>query len=65
MKRLLNTLYVTTQGSYLARQGETVLVRVEQETRPALFCWVCAGSEGSWSPFSASGGASWQGFKAR
>lgn len=33
MKRLLNTLYVTTQGSYLAREGETVLVRVEKETR--------------------------------
>ena len=33
MKRLLNTLYVTTQGSYLAREGETVLVRVEHETK--------------------------------
>jgi len=33
MKRLLNTLYVTTQGAYLARQGETVLVRVEKETK--------------------------------
>ncbi|MFQ5448974.1 MAG: type I-C CRISPR-associated endonuclease Cas1c [Nitrospinaceae bacterium] len=33
MKQLLNTLYVTTQGTYLAREGETVLVRVEQETR--------------------------------
>lgn len=33
MKRLLNTLYVTTQGTYLARDGETVAVRVEQETR--------------------------------
>jgi len=32
MKRLLNTLYVTTQGAYLAREGETVLVRVEQQT---------------------------------
>ncbi len=32
-KRLLNTLYVTTQGAYLAREGETVAVRVEQETR--------------------------------
>jgi len=26
MKRLLNTLYVTTQGSYLHREGETVEV---------------------------------------
>lgn len=33
MKRLLNTLYVTTQGSYLAREGETVLVRVGGETK--------------------------------
>ncbi len=33
MKRLLNTLFVTTQGAYLARDGETVAVRVEQETK--------------------------------
>lgn len=33
MKRLLNTLYVTTQGAYLAREGETVVVRVEHETK--------------------------------
>jgi len=33
VKRLLNTLYVTTQGTYLAREGETVLIRVEGETR--------------------------------
>ena len=33
MKHLLNTLYVTTQGSYLAREGETVLLRVEGETK--------------------------------
>jgi CRISP-associated protein Cas1 len=33
MKKLLNTLYVTTQGSYLAKDGETVLVRVEHENR--------------------------------
>lgn len=31
MKRLLNTLYVTTQGAYLARHGETVAVRVDQK----------------------------------
>ncbi|MFW0859344.1 MAG: type I-C CRISPR-associated endonuclease Cas1c [Dehalococcoidia bacterium] len=36
MKRLLNTLYVTTQGSYLAREGETVLVRVGGETKLRL-----------------------------
>jgi len=33
MKKLLNTLYVTTQGTYLARDNETVAVRVESETR--------------------------------
>ncbi len=33
MKHLLNSLYVTTQGAYLARDGETVAVRVERETR--------------------------------
>jgi CRISPR-associated protein Cas1 len=32
MKKLLNTLFVTTQGTYLSRDGETVLVRREQET---------------------------------
>lgn len=33
MKQLLNTLYVTTQGAWLAKERENVLVRVEQETR--------------------------------
>lgn len=33
MRQLLNTLFVTTQNSYLARDGETVLVRVDKETR--------------------------------
>jgi CRISPR-associated protein Cas1 len=33
MRKLLNTLYVTTQGAYLARENETVAVRVEHETR--------------------------------
>jgi CRISPR-associated protein Cas1 len=33
MKQLLNTLYVTTQGAYLSKDGETVLVSVEHETR--------------------------------
>jgi CRISPR-associated protein Cas1 len=33
MKHLLNTLYITTQGSYIAREGETLLIRVEHETR--------------------------------
>jgi len=33
VKHLLNTLYVTTHGAYLARDGESVAVRVEQETK--------------------------------
>ncbi len=33
MKKLLNTLFVTTQGTYLARKGDTVLVNVERETK--------------------------------
>ncbi len=33
MKHLLNTLYVTTQGAYLSREGETVEVQVERETK--------------------------------
>ena len=33
MKQLLNTLFVTTQGSYLARRGDTVLVRADDEDR--------------------------------
>ncbi len=33
MRRLLNTLYVTTQGSYLRKEGDTVVVEVEKETR--------------------------------
>ncbi|HZQ55076.1 MAG TPA: type I-C CRISPR-associated endonuclease Cas1c [Bryobacteraceae bacterium] len=32
MKPLLNTLFVTTQGAWLAQDGETVAVRLEKET---------------------------------
>jgi len=34
MRKLLNTLYVSTQGSYLRKEGETVVV--EQETKKVL-----------------------------
>ena len=34
MKRLLNTLYVTTQGSYLCKQGETIAVM--QDGQPKM-----------------------------
>lgn len=36
MKKHLNTLFVTTQGSYLAKEGETVIVKVGGETRLQL-----------------------------
>lgn len=55
MKQLLNTLYVTTQGAYLARDGEAVEVRVEKETKlrvpiHTLTSIVCFGQV-SCSPF--------------
>jgi len=33
MKTHLNTLFVTTEGSYLAKDGQAVAVRVERATR--------------------------------
>lgn len=33
MKHHLNTLFITTQESYLAKEGEAVLVRVEKQTK--------------------------------
>ena len=33
MKKHLNTLFVTTQGAYLAKEGETVVVKVDKEIR--------------------------------
>jgi CRISPR-associated protein Cas1 len=36
VKKLLNTLFVTTQGAYLSKDGETVCVRVENEDRLRL-----------------------------
>jgi CRISPR-associated protein Cas1 len=33
VKRHLNTLFVTSQGAYLSKEGETVLVKVEKEVR--------------------------------
>jgi len=55
MKKMLNTLYVTTQGAYLAREGETVLVRVEKETKLQLPIHTLAGivcfGQVSCSPF--------------
>ena len=36
MKKYLNTLFVTTQGAYLAKEGETIVVKVEKEIRLRL-----------------------------
>lgn len=33
MKKHQNTLFVTTQGAYLAKEGETVVVKVEKEVK--------------------------------
>lgn len=55
MKKHLNTLFVTTQGAYLAKDGETVAVRIEKEVRlripvHTLDGIVCFGNVGC-SPF--------------
>jgi CRISPR-associated protein Cas1 len=36
VKKHLNTLFVTTQGAYLAKEGETIAVKVEGEVRLRL-----------------------------
>jgi len=36
MRHLLNTLFVTTEGAYLAKDGQCVAVRVENQTRLRL-----------------------------
>ncbi|MFA5206350.1 MAG: type I-C CRISPR-associated endonuclease Cas1c [Lentisphaeria bacterium] len=36
MKKLLNTLYITTQGAYLRQEGECVVVEVERQERLRL-----------------------------
>lgn len=36
MKKYLNTLFVTTQGAYLSKEGETVVVSIEREKKLQL-----------------------------
>lgn len=36
MKQVLNTLYITTQGSYLRKEGETIVVEAEKQIRARL-----------------------------
>ncbi|WP_457553050.1 type I-C CRISPR-associated endonuclease Cas1c [Desulfobacula sp.] len=33
MKKYLNTLFVTTQGAYLSKEGETIAVKIDQKIR--------------------------------
>jgi len=33
MKKYLNTLFITTQGAYLNKEGETIVVSVEKEKK--------------------------------
>ena len=33
MKKHLNTLFITTQGAYISKEGETVVVKVQNEIR--------------------------------
>lgn len=55
MKKYLNTLFVTTQGAYLAKEGETVAVKVDGKVRLQLPIHTLAGivcfGQVSCSPF--------------
>ncbi len=58
MKRLLNTLYVTTQGAYLSREQDAIVIRVDGETKlrvPVLNLSgiVCFGNVACSSPLMA------------
>ena len=55
MKKLLNTLYVMTQGAYLSKEGETVVVKADGDVRlrvpvHTIGSVVCFGNVGC-SPF--------------
>lgn len=43
MKKHLNTLFVTTQGAYLSKEGETVAIRVEQKVQMRIPIHALAG----------------------
>jgi CRISP-associated protein Cas1 len=55
MKKYLNTLFVTTQGAYLSKEGKTVVISVDRETKlqiPINAIWgiICFGQV-SMSPY--------------
>lgn len=59
MKKHLNTLFVTTDGAYLKKDGEAVAVRIEKETRLRLPLHnldgiVCMGRVGCSPPLMAA-----------
>ena len=43
MKKYLNTLFVTTQGAYLSKEGETIVVKIEQKIRMRIPIHTLAG----------------------
>ncbi len=43
MKKHLNTLFVTTQGAYLSKEGETVAVKIEQKVQMRIPIHALAG----------------------
>ncbi len=56
MRRLLNTLYITTHGAYIAKEGQTIVVSVDKEVKikiPVLSLngIVCIGGVGC-SPYA-------------
>lgn len=55
MKKYLNTLFITTQGAYLSKEGETVVVSVEKETRLQVpihtICGIVCFGQVSMSPY--------------
>ena len=36
MKKLLNTLFISTQGAYLAKEGETIVVKIDRKVKLRL-----------------------------
>jgi CRISPR-associated protein Cas1 len=43
MKKYLNTLFVTSQGSYLSKEGETVAIKIDQKKRMRIPIHTIAG----------------------
>jgi hypothetical protein len=53
MRRQLNTVYVTTEGAWLRKDGENIVMEVEGETRarlPAHMLEAWCASAACWCP---------------